>query len=396
MPIFEGISSRLNASGENATLNSEHGVRNLRAIPFFSYSQLFEADARELLSVMIDVCRRGAYILQQDCRDFEKHLATYLDVSHVFGVANGTDAIHLGLRAARIKAGDEVILPSHTYVATAAAVRMSGATPVLAECGPDHMLDPADVKRRITSRTRAIMPVQLNGRTCNMSALADLADRYNLLICEDAAQALGSRFEGKCAGTFGAFGAFSFYPAKLLGCFGDGGGIVTNDPEMAKEIALLRDHGRDENGQIVAWGFNSRLDNLQAAVLDHKLKTFERDVARRRTIAATYQAGLGDVPELILPPAPNADPRHFDVYQNYEIEADRREELQVYLGRRDVQTIVQWAGSPLHRLKCLGFSVALPKTEAVFERCLLLPMNTMLSDDDVEYVISAIRKFYGR
>ncbi len=367
-----------------------------RSIPFFPYPQLFISQEDNLLEVMADVCRRGAYIQQKDCAEFESNLAAFMGVKHAFGVANGTDAIIIGLKAAGIGSGHEVILPSHTYIATAAAVHMVGATPVLAECGPDHMLDAVDAERYITPRTRVLMPVQINGRTCDMDAMADVASRHNLLVCEDAAQGLGSRFKGRSAGTFGAFGTISFYPAKLLGCFGDGGAIVTNDDEIAKKVALLRDHGRNEEGRVVSWGYNSRLDNLQAAVLNYKLKSFPRDIERRRAIAAMYQRGLGDLSEVTLPPAPDIDARHFDVYQNYEFEADRRDQLKACLEAAGVRTIIQWAGTPVHQFAELGFKVDLPKTDALFRRCLMLPMNIALTDDDVSYIITTIRKFYDK
>jgi dTDP-4-amino-4,6-dideoxygalactose transaminase len=319
-----------------------------------------------------------------------------MGAKHAFGVANGTDAIIIGLKAVGVGPGDEVILPSHTYIATAASVHMVGATPVLAECGPDHMLDAKDAERRITKRTKAIMPVQLNGRTCDMDAIGDVAKRHGLLVCEDAAQGLGSRFEGRGAGTFGSFGTISFYPAKLLGCFGDGGAIVTNDDATAEQISLLRDHGRNADGHVVAWGYNSRLDNLQAAILDFKLRAFPQDVERRRAVAAMYEQGLGDLDTLDLPPAPDEDPRHFDVYQNYEIEADDRDDLKAFLASRGVHTIIQWAGTPVHQFKELGFAVNLPMTDELFRRCLMLPMNVALSDDDVGYVVRCVREFYGR
>jgi dTDP-4-amino-4,6-dideoxygalactose transaminase len=367
-----------------------------QSIPFFPYPQLFMAQEEELMAVIVDVCRRGAYIMQKDCREFEQNLAAFMGVTHAFGVANGTDALIIGLKAVGIGPGDEVLLPSHTYIATAAAVHIVGATPVLAECGPDHMLDAVDVEQRITPRTRAIMPVQVNGRTCDMAALWAVAKRHDLMIVEDAAQGLGSRFNEQSAGTFGLFGTISFYPAKLLGCFGDGGAIVTNDDAVAEQIALLRDHGRNEAGRVVAWGYNSRLDNLQAAVLNHKLKSFPQDIERRRAIAALYQAGLGDLPQVTLPPAPDADARHFDVYQNYELEADRRDELKACLEAEGVRTIIQWAGTPVHQFKELGFTVQLPRTDAFFTRCLMLPMNVALSNDDVAYIIGVIRRFYER
>lgn len=371
-------------------------MQSKRSIPFFNYQALFAEDETELTSVMVDVCRRGAYILQKDLTGFERHLADYMGVKHAFGVANGTDAIWIGLKAIGIGPGDEVILPSHTYIATAAAVHFVGAKPVLADIGPDHMLDARSAEALITPRTKAVMPVQVNGRTCDMDLLQDIARRHDVLIVEDAAQALGSKFKNKQAGTFGQFGTISFYPAKLLGCFGDGGAVVTNDDGIAEKLALLRDHGRDKDGNVVAWGFNSRLDNLQAAVLDYKLKSFPKAIARRRQIASHYQERLGKMPQVSLPPAPGADSRHFDVYQNYEVEVDRRDELREYLERVGIRTIIQWAGTPVHRFERLEFGkMHLPVTDRFFTRCLMLPMNTTLSDSDVDYICDNIAAFYG-
>ena len=366
------------------------------AVPFFNYQALVEPHQAEILATIKDVLSRGAFILQRDLEDFEQNLARFLDVKYAFGVGNGTDALIIALRAAGIRGGDEVILPSHTYVATAAAVHFVDATPVLVECGRDHLIEPAAVEAAITPKTRVIMPVQLNGRTCDMDALGAIADRHGgLLIIEDAAQGLGSRYKGRCAGTFGVAGTFSFYPAKVLGCFGDGGAVVTNDDGVAHKVFLLRDHGRDEAGDVVAWGLNSRLDNLQAAVLAFSLKRLPEAIKRRREIAAGYHAALNEIDDLLLPPAPDEDPDHFDVYQNYEIESGRRDELQTHLEEAGIRTIVQWAGKAVHQFDALGFDVDLPFTETMFTRCLMLPMNTSLSDEDLAYVCHSIRRFYG-
>ena len=346
------------------------------------------------MPILLDVMRRGAFILQKDLTEFEANLAKFVGAKYAFGVANGTDALIIALRAAGIKPGDEVILPSHTYIATAAAVHFVGATPVLVECGTDHLIDPASVKAAITPTTRAIMPVQLNGRTSDMEALQKIADEHNLLIIEDAAQGLGSKYKGQCAGTFGAAGTFSFYPAKVLGCFGDGGAIVTNDDAVAEQVMLLRDHGRNEEGLIVEWGFNSRLDNLQAAILNFKLGTFPQDIERRREIARRYQAGLSEISDLVLPPDPDSDSNHYDVYQNYEIESSHRDALKDHLKKDGIGTIIQWAGKAVHQFEDLKFNVSLPFTEKMFERCLMLPMNTSLSDEDIEYICASIRHFY--
>lgn len=366
-----------------------------KKIPFFNYPALFKVREQEIMETFQDVLRRGAYILQRDLEQFENSLKKYLGVKYALGVADGTNALILTLRAVGIGPGDQVILPSHTYVATAASVHFVDAEPVLVECGPDHMIDPADVERVITDKTRVIMPVQLNGRTCDMDALQTIADEHELLIIEDAAQALGSRFRDKYAGTFGVAATFSFYPAKLLGCFGDGGAVVTNDDNVAKKISLLRDHGRNQAGEVVAWGTNSRLDNIQAAILNLKLKTFHKDIDKRREIASMYHQALKDIEDIILPPAPNEDQNYFDVYQNYEIESGRRDELMRFLDQRGIQTIIQWGGTAVHQIKELGFEhVKLPITEKMFTRCMMLPMNTSLTNEDVNYICDSIQQFY--
>ena len=366
-----------------------------RSVPFFNYPYVYTNQEKQFTSIIQDVGRRGAFIMQQDLRDFEHHLAAFAGAKYALGVSNATDGLHMALLAAKIGPGDEVIFCSHTMAATAAAIHFAGAIPVPVECGPDHLIDPASVEAAITPRTRAIMPTQLNGRTCEMDALQAIADEHGLLIVEDAAQALGSRYKGKAAGTFGIAGAISFYPAKNLGCLGDGGAILTNDDAMYETMSLLRDHGRNEHGDVVLWGMNSRLDNLQAAILDHKLARYGEEVSRRREIAALYQKRLGDVKELVLPPAPNSDPDHFDVFQNYEIEAERRDRLSACLKEQGIGTLIQWGGKAVHQHEKLGFDVSLPYTERMFTRCLMLPLNRSLADKDVMYVCDAIRRFYA-
>jgi dTDP-4-amino-4,6-dideoxygalactose transaminase len=366
-------------------------------IPFFRYPHLFAQQRQEILDAVTDVMDRGAYILESDLRDFEATLARYVGVAHALGVANGTDGLIIALRAAEVGAGHEVILPSHTYVASAAAVHFAGATPVLVECGPDHLIDAGAVAAAVTSRTRAIMPVQLNGRTCDMDALQRIADRHALVIIEDAAQGLGSEFRGRRAGSFGAAAEFSFYPAKVLGCFGDGGGLTTNDPEIARRMSLLRDHGRDARGEVVSWGLNSRLDNLHAAILNVKFERFDAEIERRREIARMYREAFEELDDMVLPPGPDGDPDHFDVYQNYEVEAGQRDALRAHLERDGVRTVIQWAGKAIHQFEGLELRhCALPKTERLFTRCFLLPMNTSLTDEEVIYICESIRRFYGR
>ncbi|MGO9339985.1 MAG: DegT/DnrJ/EryC1/StrS family aminotransferase [Terracidiphilus sp.] len=366
-----------------------------RTVPFFNYPALFTAHEPEFVNIFRDIGRRGAFIKQKDLQTFESRLASYLGISHALGVGNATDGLEVALQAAGVGPGDEVILSSHTMLATAVAIHFTGATPIPVDCSEDHLIDPRAVEAAVTQRTRAVMPTQLNGRTCNMDALGAIVAKHGLLLVEDAAQALGSRFKGKCAGTFGDSAAISFYPAKLLGCFGDGGAVVTNNQRVYDHASELCNFGRNESGKVVRWGFNSRLDNLQAAILNFQFDRYEQIVARRRQIAGLYAERLDDVAEVVLPPAPDADPDHFDVYQNYEIEAENRDALKTFLADCGVGTLVQWNGEAIHHLEALGFTQPLPYTDGLFKRMLLLPMNMSLSDDDVHYVCDTIRTFFG-
>jgi dTDP-4-amino-4,6-dideoxygalactose transaminase len=293
-----------------------------------------------------------------------------------------------------LRPGDEVICCSHTMLATAASIKTAGGVPVLVELGEDNLIDPEAVEAAINPRTVGIMPTQLNGRTCNMDRIMAIANKHRLFVVEDAAQALGSRFKGKHAGTFGQAAAISFFPAKVLGCLGDGGGVITNDYGIFDKVYQLHDHGRDVDGDVRSWGRNSRLDNLQAAILNHRLASYDKIIARRRAIAAMYQARLGELDEIQLPPAPDVNPDHFDIYQNYELQADRRDELKERLRLRGIGTLIQWGGKAVHQWERLGFTVKLPKVERFFERCIMLPMNMFIDDDDVHYVCDQVYSFY--
>ena len=370
-------------------------MSTVREIPFFVYPDVYKKEEKEILKIVADVGRRGAFILQKDLEEFEQNLAEYLGIKHVIGVGNATDGLFMLARAAGIGPGDEVIFCSHTMVATAAAMHFTGATPVPVEAGWDHEIDPSSVENAITEKTKAILPTQLNGRCCDMDTLRDICSRYDLLLIEDSAQALGAQYNGEVAGSFGKGGVISFYPAKTLGCLGDGGCILTNDDEIAEKVRLYRDHGRGKDLEVECWALNSRLDNLQAAILNYKLRHYPNDIEQRRSIARMYEERLSDVSQLVLPPGPDSDPDRFDIFQNYEIEAERRDELKKYLSDQGIGTLIQWGGKPVHLFPKLGFKQKLPYTESLFERMLMLPMNTSLKKDDVDYICDKIKQFYG-
>jgi dTDP-4-amino-4,6-dideoxygalactose transaminase len=365
-----------------------------RTVPFFQYPDVFLKYENEIIKIVKDIGRRGAFILQEEIEIFEKNLARYIDVKHVIGVANATDALYMLCRASGLGAEDQVIFCTHTMVATAAGIKFSGAVPVPVEAGWDHQIDPDSVKKAINDRTKAIMPTQLNGRCAEMDTLREIANEFDLFILEDSAQALGAKYKGKCAGSFGRGGVISFYPAKTLGCLGDGGCIVTNDDDISDKCRLYRDNGRIDNQEVVCWCLNSRLDNLQAAILDLKLTTYDKEITRRRRLAERYQEQLSDIESIVLPPGPKSQQEYFDIFQNYEIEALKRDNLKEYLNENGIGTMIQWGGKAVHQMSKLGFNQSLPYTEELFNRLLMLPMNTSLSDSDVDYVCEKIRKFY--
>jgi len=342
------------------------------------------------------VGNRGAFIMQSDVKDFESSLSDFTSAKYAIGVANGTDGLELAWMSIGLRAGDEVIICSHTMLATASAIKLAGGTPVPVELGEDGLIDPDAVEDAINPRTVGIMPTDLNGRTCEMDRIMAIANRYRLFVVEDAAQALGSRFKGQHAGTFGHAGSISFFPAKVLGCLGDGGAVVTNDSGIFDRVYQLHDHGRDPEGEVKSWGRNSRLDNLQAAILNHRLKSYASVIERRRAIAKMYQDRLENLEELQLPPAPDADPNHFDIYQNYELQANQRDALKEYLSLKGVGTLIQWGGKAVHQFERLGFNVKLPKTEKFFQRCIMLPMNIFLSDDEIQYICDQVWDFYRK
>lgn len=367
----------------------------MRKIPFFNYPALFAEREQEYMEVIQSVLRSGYYIMGPELEAFEEQLARYLGVKNVIGLADGTMALVCAVRAAGIKPGDEVLVSAHTFVASAAAIHHCGGIPVPVDCGQDHLMAGSAAKKAITARTRGIMPVQLNGRTADMDPILELVNEHDLILVEDSCQALGSSFDGQFAGTFGAAGTFSFYPSKTLGCFGDGGALCTDDDQVASYVRSLRDHGRTLDGDVEQFGYNARLDNIQAAVLLLKLKSYDKDIAKRRELAAIYSGRLSRVGQLRLPPAPDADERHFDVYQNYEIDAENRDGLRQHLAELNVGTILQWGGKMLNHLSVLGPRSGLPITDAIVDSFLMLPMNTSLSNDDVHYVCDCIERFYN-
>jgi len=348
----------------------------------------------EIDAAIKEVLSGGDLIMRQQLREFENNIASFVGADYAIGLNSGTDALHLSLLAAGVGPGNEVITVAHTFVATVAAIVHCRATPILVDVGEDFNMDVEQVEKAISPQTKAIIPVHLNGRLCDMERLMAIAHKHKLLVIEDAAQALGASFNGKKAGSLGLTGCFSFYPAKILGGFGDGGIVVTNNREIAEKIRLFRDHGQQRaTGEVLFYGFNSRLDNLQAAILDVKLKHLPDWIERRQELAMLYEKGLSDLPQIQTPPPPQQG-RYFDVYTNYVVRAEKRDELVAYLRECGIEVLISWP-KPMHHQQALGLGhFHLPETERISKEVISLPLNTEISNEQVEYVIESIGEFY--
>jgi dTDP-4-amino-4,6-dideoxygalactose transaminase len=363
------------------------------SVRFWEPGKEFQRIETEVMETMREVLSKGDLIMRHHMLDFEHNLASFVGTTDAVGVSNCTDGLRLLLEAVGIGPGDEVITVSHTFMATMGVIHHVGATPVLVDVGDDHNMDVDLVEAAITKRTKAIMPVHLNGRLVRMDRLMEIAREHGLLVIEDTAQALGGAYLGVRGGAWGVAGAFSFYPAKLLGAYGDAGAVVTSDPNLAARLRELRDHGRVSKTGFSGWGWNCRLDNLQAAVLDLKLKKIPEWINQRRRLATIYDEELADVDGVKRPPAPNGGP-FFDIYQNYVIEADRRDELASHLAAQGIETLISPGPVPNHKQPVGLDHFHLPRTEKLCERVLSLPLNNELGEEQILEVAGAIKGFY--
>jgi dTDP-4-amino-4,6-dideoxygalactose transaminase len=363
-------------------------------VPFVDAREHYRRYRTEYEDVITTTLSQGDLIMRGQLRDFERKLAAYVGVSSAVGVNSGYHALHLSMLGAGIGPGDEVITVAHTFVATISAIIHCGATPVLVDVADDYNMDVDAFAAAITPRTKAVVPVHLNGRICDMARIMEIAERHHLIVIEDAAQSLGASFDGKGAGSFGTAGCFSFYPFKILGCFGDGGAVTTDDAAVARAVALLRYNGEDrETGEYHYHGYTALLDNVQAAVLDVKLRRLNDWIEHRRCIASMYQKALTGVGDLRLPHFD--DSRRRDVYQNYVIRTSRRDALRSHLREKGVETLVHWP-KPVweHDALRLGRH-QLPNTAAICREVISLPMSAETTDQHVEQTAAAIREFFA-
>lgn len=370
-------------------------------IPFLDLKAINAQYRDELIEACTRVIDSGWYIGGQELEQFEQDFADYCGTQFAIGVANGLDALTLVLRAwieiGKLKEGDEVIVPANTYIASILAITENNLIPILVE--PDiatYNLNPDNIESSITSKTKAILPVHLYGQLADMPAIMDIAARYNLLVLEDSAQAHGARSNGKIAGSWGDASGFSFYPGKNLGALGDAGAITTNDSELADTLRALRNYGSHEKYKNLYQGVNSRLDEIQAAMLSIKLRHLDKEIAHRRKVASTYLKGIYN-PTVILPidsAISDFDTDTSHVWHVFVIRCQQREALQQYLTKRGIQTLIHYPIPPHQQPAYPEWSNQnFPMSEQIHSQVLSLPIGPKISMNEVEHIIQALNKF---
>jgi dTDP-4-amino-4,6-dideoxygalactose transaminase len=363
-------------------------------VPFVDPRTHYRTLKPEMDAAIFECLTKGDLVYRQQLKAFEEHFAAFVGCKYAVGLNSGYHALHFALLGAGIGPGDEVITVAHTFVATVSAIVHCGAKPVLIDVAKDYNMDPDLLEAAVTPRTKAILPVHLNGRVCVMDRILAVAEKHGLAVIEDAAQAIGATFGGQRTGSFGAAGCFSFYPFKILGGFGDGGALTTNDPNIARMASLLRYNGEDrETGEYHYHGYTALLDNVQAAVLDVKLRYLPQWIEHRRSIAERYRRRLEGVKGLQLPHFSTA--RHFDIYQNYAIRAQQRDRLRAHLKSDGIETLVHWP-KPMWEHRGLGLeNPGLPETESICREVISLPMSAETTPEHVDITAESVRRFFG-
>ena len=365
-------------------------------VRFVDPQRNYQMHKKDLDAAYFEVMEKGDLIMRGQLDNFEKNLAAFVGTKYAVGLNSGYDALQISLRAAGIGAGDEVICPAHTFVATCSAIVNVGASPVLVDVGKDFNIDVKKIEEAITDKTKAIIPVSLSGMPADMPVIMEIARKNGLVVVEDACQSLGASINGKMVGSFGFTGCWSFYPFKILGGYGDGGAITTDSEKVYNYAKLIRFNGEDrDTGEYHYHGFTCLLDNLQAAFLDVKLKKLPEWIVRRKKIAKMYFDEFNDLPDLLLPQA--YERIGFDhVYQNYTVRSKQENKFSEYLKSNGVEVLTQFR-KPYYKhdgLKLIdrGF----PETEALSREVCSLPLNVEINDEEIAYVIKTVRSFYGK
>lgn len=363
-------------------------------VPYVNFQQQFKETRVETMEAIEAVMERGDFIQGKAVEEFENEFAKLCGVKHAIGMANGTDTLIISMRALGIGPGDEVITAPNSWISSASSVALIGARPVFVDVGIDQNINPDLIEAAITKNTKAIMPVHLTGRCARMAEILAIGKKYNIPVIEDAAQAVGSKVSGINAGAGGILNSFSLHPLKNLNATGDAGIVTTDSDGLAHKLKMWRNHGMRNRDEVDFWGYNSRLDTLQAAILLPRLRRLPEVNARRRALAKRYVSGLSDVTT-----CPIERDDEFHTYHVFVIQCDRRNELKEYLQARDIETKIHYP-IPIHlqlAAKNLGYVRGdFPMTEQQSGRILSLPINQYISDEQADFVLQNIRQFYGK
>jgi len=377
-----------------------------KEIKFINLLGQHQSIAKEMKKEFDKIFLNSSFVLREHVTKFEKDIAKKLNVKYVVGLNSGTDALLMALAQLNLKKGDEILTPSHTYVATVSAIVHVGAKPVFIDIAEDFNIDVNEIEKKIGKRTKAILPVHLNGRSCDMKAITKLSKKYKIPVIEDAAQSFGSKINNKYTGTFGQSGAFSLHPMKNLSVPGDGGFLVTNNKRIFQNVCLLRDHGRSrvkrnfklKSAYLKCFGFNSRLDNLHASVALLKLKKIDFWIKKRREIANYYHSHLGKQKNLIIPKFKDSNKNiYYDTYNSYVIRVKKnRDALKKFLEKSGIEVFIHMErGVHLERLLNVG-KWNLPITEKIEKQIISLPIYPELKKTDQDYIIDRINLFFKK
>jgi dTDP-4-amino-4,6-dideoxygalactose transaminase len=358
----------------------------------------------EIDQAIISCIESTSFINGPAVKEFQHNLEEYLNVKHVIPCANGTDSLQIAMMALGLKAGDEVICPAFTYVATAEVIGLLGLTPVMVDVDPyTFNITPLEIEKAITSKTKAIVPVHLYGQSCEMEPIMQLATKHNLYVIEDNAQAIGADYtfsDGKVAktGTIGHIGSTSFFPSKNLGCFGDGGALMTNDDELAIKIRMIANHGQEKKYHHKVLGCNSRLDTIQAAILNIKLKYLDSYSRSRSQMASFYDSAFGNIDQLEIPERQFNSSHVFHQY-TLKVKNGRRDELQKHLSQKGIPSMIYYP-LPLYKQEAFQQYVSaefrLSTSETLCEQVLSLPIHTEINMDHMDYIISSVQSFFSK
>jgi len=364
-------------------------------IKYLDLQAQYQSIKSEIDTAVQKVLDSSAFVLGPAVAEFEKNFAQYCETKYAIGVNSGTSAVLLALRALDIGPGDEVVTTANTFVATISAITYTGAKPVLVDCDPESRnIDPQLLKMAISPKTKAIMPVHLYGRIADMDPIMEIAKKHGLPVVEDSAQAHGARYKNKRAGSIGNIAAFSFYPGKNLGAYGEGGAVITSDPKLDKAVRILRDHGSEKKYYYDTLGYNARLEGIQGAVLNVKLKHLDKWNKERRRVALTYNEYLKDAPVKV----PSLHEDHEQVFHVYVIESEKRDELQTYLKENSVPSIIHYP-VPVHLQKAyehLDYRAGdFPVTEKLCDEVMSLPIYPEMKEEQIAYVAGTIKKFFN-